>query len=175
VNISGSQFRQNDLVDSIAHALAASSLSPECLELEICEAVVMQNPSEAIVTLERLKQMGVQIAIDNFGTGYSSLNYLKRFPIDKLKIDRSFIRDVSSDMDDAAIVRAAIALAHNLRLRAVAEGVETEDQLQFLRSLGCDEYQGYFKSKPLPASELERTVKSDAADKVTPIRAVATS
>jgi diguanylate cyclase (GGDEF)-like protein len=176
VNISSAQFRQKDLLDTVAHALAASSLAPECLELEIGESVVMANPSEAIVTLEKLSQIGVQIAIDDFGTGYSSVNYLKRFPIDNLKIDRSFIRDVSSDMDDAAIVRATIGLAHNLRLRVVAEGVETEDQLQFLRSLGCDEYQGYYKSKPVPAAEFERILRAESAEhKVTPLRIVATS
>jgi diguanylate cyclase (GGDEF)-like protein len=176
VNISSAQFRQKDLLDTVAHALAASSLAPECLELEIGESVVMGNPSEAIVTLEKLRQMGVQIAIDDFGTGYSSVSYLKRFPIDNLKIDRSFIRDVSSDMDDAAIVRATIGLAHNLRLRVVAEGVENDDQLQFLRSLGCDEYQGYYKSKALPAAEFERLLRAESAEhKVTPLRVVATS
>jgi diguanylate cyclase (GGDEF)-like protein len=176
VNISGVQFRHKDLLDTVAHALASSNLAPECLELEITETVVMQNPSEAIATLEKLSQMGVQIAIDDFGTGYSSLSYLKRFPLDKLKIDRSFIRDVSSDMDDAAIVRATIGLAHNLRLRVVAEGVETEDQLQFLRSLGCDEYQGYYKSKPLPAAEFERSLRTESVEHKTPeLRIVATT
>jgi EAL domain-containing protein (putative c-di-GMP-specific phosphodiesterase class I) len=176
VNISGAQFRHKDLLDNVAHALAATGLQPECLELEIGESVVMANPSEAIVTLEKLSQIGVQIAIDDFGTGYSSVSYLKRFPIDKLKIDRSFIRDVSSDMDDAAIVRATIGLAHNLRMRVLAEGVETEDQLQFLRSLGCDEYQGYYKSKPLPAAEFERILRAESAEhKVAPLRVVATS
>ena len=161
VNISGVQFRQKDLLDTIASALAESGLAPECLEIEITESVVMQNASEAIVTLEKLYAMGVHVSIDDFGTGYSSLSYLKRFPIDKLKIDRSFIRDISSDMDDAAIVRATIGLAHNLRLRVVAEGVETADQLQFLRSLGCDEYQGFYKSHPLPAAEFERSLRQE--------------
>jgi diguanylate cyclase (GGDEF)-like protein len=158
VNISGVQFRQKDLLDTIGRALEESGLAAECLEIEITESVVMQNASEAIVTLEKLSRMGIHVSIDDFGTGYSSLSYLKRFPIDKLKIDRSFIRDVSSDMDDAAIVRATIGLAHNLRLKVVAEGVETADQLQFLRSLGCDEYQGYYKSHPLAAAEFERAV-----------------
>jgi EAL domain-containing protein (putative c-di-GMP-specific phosphodiesterase class I) len=175
VNISGVQFRQRDLLDTIAHALASSGLPPECLEIEITESVVMQNASEAIVTLEKLSQMGVQISVDDFGTGYSSLSYLKRFPIDKLKIDRSFIRDISSDMDDAAIVRATIGLAHNLRLRVVAEGVETEDQLQFLRSLGCDEYQGYYKSKPLNAGDFERNMRAEVGEQKPTLRVVASS
>jgi EAL domain-containing protein (putative c-di-GMP-specific phosphodiesterase class I) len=176
VNISGVQFRQKDLLDTIAHAIASSGMPAECLEVEITESVVMQNPSEAIITLEKLSQMGVQISIDDFGTGYSSLSYLKRFPIDKLKIDRSFIRDISSDMDDAAIVRATIGLAHNMRLRVVAEGVETDDQLQFLRSLGCDEYQGYHKSKPLPAPEFERNVRGESSEHKAPaLRIVANS
>jgi diguanylate cyclase (GGDEF)-like protein len=161
VNISGLQFRQKDLLESIGYALEASGLAPECLEVEITESVVMQNASDAIVTLERLSSMGVHVSIDDFGTGYSSLSYLKRFPIDKLKIDRSFIRDVSSDMEDAAIVRATIGLAHNLRLRVVAEGVETAEQLQFLRALGCDEYQGYYKSKPVPPADFERVLRAE--------------
>ena len=175
VNISGAQFRQRDLLDTVAHALASSGLPPECLEVEITESVVMQNASEAIVTLEKLSQMGVQISVDDFGTGYSSLSYLKRFPIDKLKIDRSFIRDISSDMDDAAIVRATIGLAHNLRLRVIAEGVETEDQLQFLRSLGCDEYQGYYKSKPLNTADFERNMRAEASEQKVALRVVASS
>jgi diguanylate cyclase (GGDEF)-like protein len=160
VNISGVQFQQKDLVDSIAQALRVSGLDPRCLELEITESVIMHNASEAIVMLEKLGQMGVDISIDDFGTGYSSLSYLKRFSIDKLKIDQAFIRNVSSDQDDAAIVKAIIALAHSLRLRVVAEGVEHAEQLQFLRSLGNDEYQGYFHSRPLPAAELERYLQT---------------
>ena len=160
VNISGVQFRQPDLLETIANALASSGLHPECLEIEITESVIMQDPSAMIVLLEKLSAMGVHVSIDDFGTGYSSLSYLKRFPLDKLKIDRSFIRDISSDTEDAAITRAIIGLAHNLRLKVVAEGVETREQLEFLRSLGCDEYQGYFKSKPLPAAEFQRLVLS---------------
>jgi EAL domain-containing protein (putative c-di-GMP-specific phosphodiesterase class I) len=161
INISAVQFKQKDLLDTIKYALETSGLSPEFLEVEVTETVVMQNASQAIVTLEKLSEMGIHVSIDDFGTGYSSLSYLKRFPIDKLKIDRSFIREISSDRDDAAIVRATIALAHNLRLRVIAEGVETEDQLQFLRALGCDEYQGYYKSKPLPANEFARQMRSE--------------
>ena len=163
VNISGMQFQQKDLVDSIARALNESGLDPRNLELEITESVIMHNASEAIVMLEKLSQMGVDISIDDFGTGYSSLSYLKRFSIDKLKIDQSFIRNVSSDQDDAAIVKAIIALAHSLRLRVVAEGVEHAEQLQFLRSLGNDEYQGYFHSRPLPAAEFERYLRAEEA------------
>jgi diguanylate cyclase (GGDEF)-like protein len=161
INISAVQFKQKDLLDTIKYALETSGLSPEFLEVEVTETVVMQNASQAIVTLEKLSEMGIHVSIDDFGTGYSSLSYLKRFPIDKLKIDRSFIREISSDRDDAAIVRATIALAHNLRLRVIAEGVETEDQLQFLRALGCDEYQGYYKSKPVPANEFARQMRSE--------------
>ena len=156
VNISGVQFQQRDLVDTVARVLAASGLDPRHLELEITESVVMQNASEAIVMLGELHRMGVSLSIDDFGTGYSSLNYLKRFPIDKLKIDQSFIRDISAGSDDAAIVQAIIAMAHSLRLRVVAEGVEHQSQLEFLRGLGNDEYQGYLFSKPLPARDIER-------------------
>ncbi len=156
VNISGVQFQQRDLVENVSDALAKSGLEARFLELEITEGVVMQNAPEAIVMLEELHRMGVGLSIDDFGTGYSSLNYLKRFPIDKLKIDQSFIRDVSADTDDAAIVQAIIAMAHGLRLRVVAEGVENEGQFDFLRALGNDEYQGFLYSKPLPAREVER-------------------
>jgi len=161
INISAVQFRQRDLLDTIKHALETSGLSPAFLEVELTETVVMQNASQAIVTLEKLSEMGIQVSIDDFGTGYSSLSYLKRFPIDKLKIDRSFIRDISSDSNDAAIVRATIALAHSLRLRVIAEGVETEDQLQFLRAVGCDEYQGFYKSKPVPAADFARQMRAE--------------
>jgi diguanylate cyclase (GGDEF)-like protein len=156
VNISGVQFQQRDLVENVSDALAAAGLEARFLELEITESVVMQNAPEAIVMLEQLHKMGVGLSIDDFGTGYSSLNYLKRFPIDKLKIDQSFIRDISADVDDAAIVQAIIAMAHSLRLRVVAEGVENEGQLDFLRALDNDEYQGFLYSKPLSAAEVER-------------------
>jgi diguanylate cyclase len=159
VNISAVQFRQKDLLDTISHALTKSGLASEYLEVEITESTVMQNASEATVTLERLNQTGVMISIDDFGTGYSSLSYLKSFPINTLKIDRYFILEISEDRNDAAIVRAIIGLAHNLRLRVVAEGVETEQQLQLLRSLGSDEYQGYYCSRPLPVTEFERFMR----------------
>ena len=161
VNISGVQFRQKSLQSVIGDALTFSGLSPEFLEIEITESVVMQNAADAIVTLEHLRRIGVSISIDDFGTGYSSLSYLKRFPINTLKIDRSFIKDISEDMDDAAIVRTIIGLAHNLRLKVVAEGVETKQQLQFLHSLGGDEYQGYYMSKPLTAAEFERSFRTN--------------
>src|SRR6185369_16380464 len=136
---------------------------PEYLEVEITESTVMENASDAVTTLERLARAGVRISIDDFGTGYSSLAYLKSFPIDTLKIDRSFIREISEDRDDAAIVRAIIGLAHNLRLKVVAEGVETEQQLHFLRSLESDEYQGYFCSRPLSAADFERYMRETGA------------
>jgi len=159
VNISAVQFRQKDLLETIARALTQSGLAPEDLEVEITGSTVMQNASEATVTLERLSRTGVLISIDDFGTGYSSLSYLKSFPINTLKIDRSFIRDISVDKDDAAIVRAIIGLAHNLRLRVVAEGVETEQQLEYLRSLESDEYQGYYCSRPLAVGDFERYMR----------------
>jgi diguanylate cyclase (GGDEF)-like protein len=155
VNISGVQFQQPNFVETVSYALAASNLQPRLLELEITETVVMQNAAGAIGMLEQLHRMGVGLSIDDFGTGYSSLNYLKRFPIHKLKIDQSFIRDISMDSDDAAIVNAIIALAHSLRLRVVAEGVERQEQLNFLRVLGNDEYQGFLHSRPMPAREIE--------------------
>jgi diguanylate cyclase (GGDEF)-like protein len=155
VNISGVQFRQKDMVSTVEKALKESGLAARCLELEITESVVMQNAADAEVMLESLDKMGVRIAIDDFGTGYSSLSYLKRFPIHKLKIDQSFIRDISDDPDNAAIVKAIIALSHSLRLQVVAEGVEHDDELRFLRSLGNDEYQGFLHSRPMPAHDFE--------------------
>jgi EAL domain-containing protein (putative c-di-GMP-specific phosphodiesterase class I) len=155
VNISGVQFQQPNFVETVSYALASSNLPPRLLELEITETVVMQNAADAIGMLEQLHRMGVGLSIDDFGTGYSSLNYLKRFPIHKLKIDQSFIRDISMDSDDAAIVNAIIALAHSLRLRVVAEGVENQEQLNFLRVLGNDEYQGFLHSRPMNSRELE--------------------
>ena len=156
VNISGVQFRHPGLVETVAQVLESTRLSAHCLELEITESVVMQNASEAAVMLEQMHHMGVQLSIDDFGTGYSSLAYLKRFPIQKLKIDQSFVRDIPGDGDDAAIVQAIVAMAHGLRLKVVAEGVERDDQLDYLRMLGADEYQGFHFSKALSPREVER-------------------
>ena len=149
VNVSALQLRRRDFCETVANALTTSGLPPELLELEITESSVMENPQEAILILERLGRMGVTLAIDDFGTGYSSLAYLKLFPIDHLKIDRSFVADIEHDLNDRAIAFGTIALAHSLGLKVIAEGVETEDQFDLLRANGCDEVQGYLLSRPL--------------------------
>jgi diguanylate cyclase (GGDEF)-like protein len=147
VNLSPRQFHQKDLVQVIRQALAANRLAPRLLELEITESAVMHDVEAAIAILSELKQLGVSISLDDFGTGYSSLSYLKRFPIDHLKIDRSFVSDITSSPDDAAICNAIIALAHNMHVTVIAEGVETEAQMQYLRRRLCDEMQGFYFSK----------------------------
>jgi diguanylate cyclase len=152
VNVAATQFRRGDLLDVVRGALESAGLEARFLEIELTESAVMTNPEESAAILEQLSRMGVLVSVDDFGTGYSSINYLRRFPIDKLKIDRSFVRDLGCEVD-ASIVQAIISLAHSLRLKVVAEGVETPDQLQFLRSLGCDQYQGFHFSPPLPASQ----------------------
>jgi EAL domain-containing protein (putative c-di-GMP-specific phosphodiesterase class I) len=154
VNVSAVQFRQGDLVHIVAETLGRTGLPPWCLDLEITETVLMQDADATIATLLALKAMGVCISVDDFGTGYSSLAYLKRFPIDTLKIDKSFMRDVTRDDHNAAIVRTVIALAKSLDLESIAEGVETAEQVAFLRTEGCDRLQGYFFSKPLPPAAL---------------------
>lgn len=156
VNISARQLQEQSLAGTVAQILQETALSAEFLELELTESSIMSNTEVAIDVLTRLKTMGVTISIDDFGTGFSSLSYLKRLPIDALKIDQSFVRDVTTDPDAAALVMAIISLAHNLRLRVVAEGVETEEQLRFLHLLRCDEIQGYIFKEPLPADALER-------------------
>ena len=153
VNLSARQFRQDRLIESVRTALTASRLEPRYLELELTESAVMQDAEISEQIMRRLSELGLRLSVDDFGTGYSSLSYLRRLPLDKLKIDRSFIREVTSSRDDAEIVRAIVSLAHNLHLKVIAEGVETAEQLSFLRSLGCDQYQGYLCSKPLPAGE----------------------
>jgi diguanylate cyclase (GGDEF)-like protein len=155
VNLSARQFQQQNLSEVVVLILQETGLNPHDLGLELTESSIMKNAESAVRTLGGLKAMGVKIAIDDFGTGYSSLGYLKRLPIDTLKIDRSFVRDVTADPDDAALVMAIITLAHNLRLKVVAEGVETEEQLSFLHLLRCDEWQGYLFSKPLPVEAFE--------------------
>ncbi|OIQ79741.1 cyclic di-GMP phosphodiesterase Gmr [mine drainage metagenome] len=151
VNLSARQFRDADLPDTIANALAASGLTPSYLELEITESMIMQGSDQASQILQRFRDMGTHVSIDDFGTGYSSLSYLKHFPIDTLKIDRSFVQDLPQDADDAAITQAIIAMAHSLKLHVVAEGVENVEQYELLRAQGCDQIQGYLFSKPLPA------------------------
>jgi diguanylate cyclase (GGDEF)-like protein len=152
VNVSARQLRRRDFCEAVAGILAESGLPAELLELEITESAVMENPEEAIEILQRIGRMGVTLAIDDFGTGYSSLAYLKLFPIDHLKIDRSFVADIEFDLNDRAIAFGTIALAHSLGLNVIAEGVETEDQLELLRTNGCDEVQGYLFSKPLSSA-----------------------
>jgi EAL domain-containing protein (putative c-di-GMP-specific phosphodiesterase class I) len=151
VNISALQFRQAGFADTVRAALARSGLPAVYLELEVTESVIMHDAERVTAALEELKQMGLELAIDDFGTGYSSLSYLKRFPIDKLKIDQSFVRDITTDRDDAAITSAIIALTRNLGLKTIAEGVETREQLEFLRTHGCNEVQGYLLSRPVEA------------------------
>ncbi len=156
VNLSALQFRQPGLVDDITEILQETGLSPENLELEITEGIAMDNVETTVTKLEVLKNMGLQLSIDDFGTGYSSLSYLKRFAIDKLKIDQSFVRDIVTDPNDAAIAASTIALAHKMGLKVIAEGVETAEQVAFLREQGCDEVQGFFYGKPVSALDFER-------------------
>jgi diguanylate cyclase (GGDEF)-like protein len=161
VNLSARQFQQQDLAQTILKIIEETGLEPGTLDLEITESSIMKNAEAAIKTLEELKKTGIRISIDDFGTGYSSLGYLKRLPIDILKIDRSFVQDVTSNPDDAALVMAIVTLAHNLRLKVVAEGVETEDQFKFLQLLKCDECQGYLFSEPVTAEKFRKLLDEE--------------
>lgn len=163
VNVSGRQVGIDHMVDKVAAALKNSGLAPQFLEIEVTESVVMQDASRAISTLNALRDMGVTLAIDDFGTGYSSLSYLKRFPLNKLKIDKSFIDGMVDDPDDAAIVMAIIAMAQSLRHTVIAEGVETEAQAERLRAYGCDEMQGYLFSRPLPGDQFVELLRNAPA------------
>ena len=158
VNLSAIQFAQPNIVQTVAAALLESELAPGCLEIEMTESVVMHDVESTIATLHRLKALGVQLSVDDFGTGYSSLAYLKRFPINVLKIDQCFVRDIATNPDDASIVVSIIALAHNLRLQVIAEGVETPEQLAYLRHHECDEIQCYYFSPPMIARAIEQTL-----------------
>ena len=156
VNLSARQFKQQDIVKVVSRALADTGCPASALELEITESVLMSDPEEAAYTRRQLADMGVQLSIDDFGTGYSSLNYLKRLPIHALKIDRSFVRDITTDADDAAIAKAVIALAHSLKLSMIAEGVETAEQRDFLFHQRCDKMQGHLIGRPLTNNQLEQ-------------------
>jgi len=164
VNISAAQFHQQGLVESVQAALEAAGMDARYLEIELTESCVMSNPEESIAILEELSRMGVLVSVDDFGTGYSSMSYLRRFPIDKLKIDKTFVAEMDTRADDASIVQAIVSLAHGLRLKVVAEGVETEAQLEALKGLGCDQYQGYFCSPALPAAEFEKLIRQQLAN-----------
>jgi EAL domain-containing protein (putative c-di-GMP-specific phosphodiesterase class I) len=156
VNLSARQFGAADLIENLASVLEDTGLEPKYLEIELTESLFMSDITPAVDLLHRMKALGVNLSIDDFGTGYSSLSYLSRFPIDVLKIDRSFVADITRDANDEAIVTSIIALAHNLKLAVIAEGVETSEQLDYLRRHGCDEMQGYYFSRPLPAREFEQ-------------------
>ena len=153
VNLSARQFKDGTLMTTIENVLRETGLSSYCLEVELTEGLAMEDVKQTVITLNALSAMGVSVAIDDFGTGYSSLAYLQRFPIDFLKIDQSFVRDIDTSADSAAIIRAIISMAHNLQLKVVGEGVETKQQFEFLAGLECEEVQGYYFSRPLPAEE----------------------
>jgi len=163
VNLAPSQFRLANLVEQISKALAAAQLEPQYLEVELTESAVMSDAEESILILESISRMGVLVSVDDFGTGYSSMSYLRRFPIDKLKIDRCFITEMTRRPEDASIVRAIISLAHSLHLKVIAEGVETPEQLALLTELGCDQYQGFYFSPALLPTQFVDLVKSSAA------------
>ncbi len=161
INLSARQFADKNLAQTIRRSLETHEVDPSLLELEITESSLMNNTEEAIATLSYLKSLGLRISIDDFGTGYSSLSYLKRFPLDALKVDRSFVRDITTDADDATITLAIIGMAHDLGLKVIAEGVETEAQLAFLSSNRCDEMQGYYFSRPVPANDCGRMLRDN--------------
>src|SRR5207244_3882470 len=153
-NLSARQFQHATLVEDIARVLDQTGLSPSCVKLEITESIIMQDAPATMGRLQALKDLGVQLAIDDFGTGYSSLGYLKRFPVDVLKIDQTFVRGLGKDPEDTAIVGAIVTMAHNLELSVTAEGIETVEQLTHLRELGCARGQGYYFARPLAADPL---------------------
>ena len=161
VNISPIQFRRGDVEETVLRALAASGAPPSALELELTESILIDGAEQVLATIRRLQGLGVKLAIDDFGTGYSSLAYLKRFAVDKLKIDQSFVRDIVTDQDDAAIVRAVIQMARSLGLHVLAEGVETEAVAVELRAMNCDLVQGYHFGRPMPAAEFRLLIDLD--------------
>lgn len=163
VNLSVRQFASPELDAQVRKVLADTGVDPSMLEFELTESMLMHEPAQAVATLEHFRAYGLRLSVDDFGTGYSSLSYLRRFPLDALKVDRAFVRDLSTNADDMAITLAIISMAHSLKLKVVAEGVETTDQLDLLADAGCDEIQGFYFSKPVPAQEIERMLRDGVA------------
>ena len=160
VNLSPRQFQQRDLPATIERVLRETGLDASHLDIEITESAAMQNAEQSLAVMRKLKEMGVRISIDDFGTGYSSLSYLKRFPIDTVKIDQNFVRDLAQSPNDAAIVTAVISMARALKLGVIAEGVETEEQLDFLKREQCETIQGFLYSRPVPAEEFSAALRN---------------
>ncbi|MDE3018598.1 MAG: EAL domain-containing protein [Nitrospirota bacterium] len=160
VNLSARQFQRQNLLHVVTRILLATDLNPRCLDLELTESMIMQDGESSMATLRELRALGVHLSMDDFGTGYSSLSYLRRLPLDTLKIDRSFVKDCTVNQEDATIIKAIIAMSHSLKLQVLAEGIETEEQMAFLRTAGCDEAQGYLFSRPMPAEQLTDVLKA---------------
>ncbi|MGD1015752.1 MAG: EAL domain-containing protein, partial [Roseiarcus sp.] len=170
VNVSARQFRDKSLISRVVSALRDSGLEAKYLELEMTESMIMLDVELAVATMKGLQELGVHLSIDDFGTGYSSLSALKNFPVSRLKIDKTFINDVTTNENDTAVASAVISLGQKLNLRVIAEGVETDDQLAFLRANNCDEMQGYHFSRPIPAQEIEELLKARAQPDQTAFR-----
>ena len=161
VNVSGAEFQKEHFLEGVFETLRQTGLDPRFLELELTESMIMYDMGKTVATLHELHNMGVRLSIDDFGTGYSSLSYLKRFPISALKIDQSFVQDITTDADAAAIASTVVMLANSLKLSVVAEGVETAEQLASLRNMECDEAQGYYFSEPLPPEKMETLLRNE--------------
>jgi EAL domain-containing protein (putative c-di-GMP-specific phosphodiesterase class I) len=161
VNVSAKQFRQADFVVQVKDAVQRHTINPNMLKLELTESMLLINIDDTIATMNELKGLGIQFSLDDFGTGYSSLQYLKRLPLDQLKVDKSFVRDIATDSNDNAIVRTIIAMAHSLDIDVIAEGVETEEQRQLLLDSGCIHFQGYLFSQPVPIGQFEELLKQE--------------
>ena len=166
VNVSAVQFKKHNFVEIVTTLVNIHQIDPSRLKLELTEAVVLEDVADVVTKMHALKALGVQLSLDDFGTGYSSLSYLKQLPLDQIKIDQSFVRDAATDVNDAVMVQTIIDLAKNFRLNVIAEGVETEAQLRFLKQNGCMAYQGYLFSKPVPIDEFENLLSRDEPDKV---------
>jgi len=160
VNVSANQFYEDGFVELVHDCIKRFDITPMLLKLELTESLMLKDIDDTITTMHALKDLGVQLSLDDFGTGYSSLQYLKRLPFDQVKIDRSFVRDIATDQNDAAIVQTIIAMANTLGLSIIAEGVETEEQYEFLLSRGCLTYQGYLFGKPVPLDEFQALLVS---------------